>query len=115
MQTLLACTLSGCLLRTAAVDMLHADIAQHPSIAHLFALHHLQSCGPLHVYSIEQHRLEMDVLSAGSSFSTEDLASLQLGEMKTKMLLGSLTKLSKLRVNLQNGQIAGYFMHSAGQ
>ena len=52
--------------------------------------------------------------SAGSSFSIEDLTSLQLGEMKTKMLLGSLTKLGKLRVQLENGQITGYFMQSAG-
>ena len=39
--------------------------------------------------------------------------SLQLGEMKNKMLLGSLTKLGKLRVQLENGQITSYFMQSA--
>ena len=51
--------------------------------------------------------------SAGSSFSIEDLGSLQLAEMKTKMLVASLTKLGKLRVNLDKGQITGYFMQSA--
>lgn len=50
---------------------------------------------------------------AGSSFSIEDLRSLQLAEMKTKMLVASLIKLGKLRVNLDKGQITGYFMQSA--
>lgn len=51
--------------------------------------------------------------SAGLYFSIEDLRSLQLAEMKTKMLVASLTKLGKLRVNLDKGQITGYFMQSA--
>ena len=51
---------------------------------------------------------------AGSSFSIENLGSLQLGEMKTKMLLGSLTKLGKLRVHLKSGLITGYSLLSIG-
>lgn len=31
--------------------------------------------------------------------------------MKTKMLLSSLTKLGKLRVQVDNGQIIGYCLH----
>ncbi|KAA6423872.1 MAG: hypothetical protein FRX49_06442 [Trebouxia sp. A1-2] len=47
---------------------------------------------------------------AGFVFKTEDLSSLQIGDMKTKMLLGALTKLGKLRVQVDNGQIIGYRM-----
>lgn len=48
---------------------------------------------------------------AGSSFSAEDLSCLHLGDMKTKMLLSSLTKLGKLRVQVDSGQIIGYCLH----
>ena len=47
---------------------------------------------------------------AGSSFNAEDLKSLQLGDMKTKMLLSSLTKLGKLHVQVDHGRITGYHM-----
>lgn len=50
------------------------------------------------------------VCFAGFVFKTEDLSSLQIGDMKTKMLLGALTKLGKLRVQVDNGQIIGYRM-----
>ena len=50
------------------------------------------------------------VCFAGSTFKAEDLSSLQIGDMKTKMLLGALTKLGKLRVQVDNGQIVGYRM-----
>ncbi len=50
------------------------------------------------------------VCFAGSTFKAEDLSSLQIGDMKTKMLLGALTKLGKLRVQVDNGQIIGYRM-----
>jgi len=50
------------------------------------------------------------VCIAGSTFKAEDLNSLQTGDMKTKMLLGALTKLGKLRVQVDNGQIIGYRM-----
>ena len=48
------------------------------------------------------------VCFAGSTFKAEDLSSLQIGDMKTKMLLGALTKLGKLRVQVDNGQIIGW-------
>lgn len=51
-------------------------------------------------------------LLSGSPFSAEDMRGLQLGEMKSKMLLGSLTKLGKLRVQLDQGHIIGYCMQS---
>ncbi len=48
--------------------------------------------------------------SVGATFKAQDLSSLQIGDMKTKMLLGALTKLGKLRVQVDNGQIIGYRM-----
>ncbi len=54
--------------------------------------------------------LRQFVCIAGSTFKAEDLNSLQTGDMKTKMLLGALTKLGKLRVQVDNGQIIGYRM-----
>ena len=50
------------------------------------------------------------VCFAGSTFNAEELSSLQIGDMKTKMLLGALTKLGKLHVQVDNGQIIGYRM-----
>lgn len=40
----------------------------------------------------------------------KDLDFLGLGELKTKMLLSSLTKLGKLQVEVSDGQIVGYIM-----
>ena len=48
---------------------------------------------------------------AGSPiFTMKDLDFLGLGELKTKMLLSSLTKLGKLQVEVSDGQIIGYIM-----
>ncbi len=58
---------------------------------------------------MQAHILEM--LLAGLCFTAEDLNSLHLGDMKTKMLLSSFTKLGRLRVQVENGQIMGYHMH----
>ena len=52
----------------------------------------------------------MCMLCTGSSFDADDLSSLHLGDLRTKILLSSLTKLGKLCVQVDNGQITGYCM-----
>ncbi|KAL0046551.1 hypothetical protein WJX82_003529 [Trebouxia sp. C0006] len=65
-------------------------------------------------FALDQINHAVDLMQslshAGSTFKAEDLSSLQIGHMKTKMLLGALTKLGKLRVQVDNGQIIGYRM-----
>ncbi|DBA80691.1 TPA: hypothetical protein ACH3X1_007932 [Trebouxia sp. C0004] len=65
-------------------------------------------------FALDQINHAVDLMQslshAGSTFKAEDLSSLQVGDMKTKMLLGALTKLGKLRVQVDNGQIIGYRM-----
>ena len=48
------------------------------------------------------------LLAGTHSFCAESLDFLALGELKTKMLLSSLTKLGKLQVEVSDGHIVGY-------
>ena len=63
------------------------------------------------IVSIRESNVNNYCVVAGSPiFTMKDLDFLGLGELKTKMLLSSLTKLGKLQVEVSDGQIVGYIM-----
>ena len=64
---------------------------------------------PCALVSSSLHTPIIILLLAGTrSFCAESLDFLALGELKTKMLLSSLTKLGKLQVEVCDGHIVGY-------